>query len=66
MLELQIDSVWCAISYFLRKLCLAERKYSTFDRELLAIYLVIRHFVEGRQFNVLTVLIREVSNLESP
>ncbi len=35
----------------------AERRYSTFDRELLAIYLAIkhfRHFVEGRSFHILT------------
>ena len=35
----------------------AETRYSTFDRELLAIYLAIKHFqhfVEGHQFHVLT------------
>ena len=57
VLEQQIDSVWCPISFFSWKLRLAERKYSTFDRELLAAYLTIRHFrhfVEGRQFHLLT------------
>ena len=57
VLQQQINSVWCPISYFSRKLHPAERRYSTFDRELLAIYLAIRHFrhfVEGRQFHVLT------------
>ena len=57
VLQQQIDSVWCPISYFSRKLRSAERRYSTFDRELLAIYLAIRHFrhfVEGSQFHVLT------------
>ena len=57
VLEQQIDSVWCPISFFSQKLRLAERKYSTFDRELLAAYLAIRHFrhfVEGRQFHLLT------------
>ena len=42
---------------FSRKLQPAERNYSTFDRELLGIYGAIkhfRHFVEGRQFHVLT------------
>ena len=51
VLEQQIDSVWCPISFFSRKLRPAERKYSTVDRELLAAYLAIRyfrHFVEGR------------------
>ena len=49
--------LWCPISYFLQKLRPAERRYSTFDRELLAIYLTIchfRHFVEGHKFHVLT------------
>ena len=35
----------------------AETRYSTFDRELLAVYLAIRHFrhlLEGRHFHVLT------------
>jgi len=35
----------------------AETRYSTFDRELLAVYLAIKHFhhfLEGRQFYVLT------------
>ena len=57
MLEQQIDLVWCPILFFSRKLRPAERKYSTFNRELLAAYLAIqhfRHFVEGRQFKLLT------------
>ena len=57
MLEQQIDSVWCPISYFSWKLRPAERRYSTFDRELLFAYLAIlhfRHFVEGRQFHLFT------------
>ena len=41
VLEQQIDSVWCPISFFSWKLRLAKRKYSTFDRELLAAYLAI-------------------------
>ena len=42
---------------FSKKLKPAETRYSTFDKELLAIYLAIkhfRHFVEGRSFCVLT------------
>ena len=53
----QINSIWCPICYFSKKLCPAECRYGTFDRELLAIYLAIRHFryfVEGRAFHVLT------------
>ena len=44
VLQQQINSVWCPISYFSRKLRPAERQYSTFNRELLAIYLTICHF----------------------
>ena len=51
------DQQWCPIAYFSRKLKPSETKYSTFDRELLAVYLAIkhfRHFVEGREFQVFT------------
>lgn len=50
VLQQCIADVW-------RKLKPAETRYSTFDRELLAIYLAIKHFqyfVEGREFHVLT------------
>lgn len=45
------------LSFFSKKLTPTERRYSTFGRELLAIYLAIKHFrhcVEGRSFFVLT------------
>ena len=48
---------WRPIAYFSRKLNTAQTKYSTFDRELLAIYLAVkhfRHFVEGYQFHIFT------------
>ena len=51
-----INDTWQPIS-FSRKMIPAEPRYSTFDRELLAVYLAIkhfRHFLEGRQFHVLT------------
>ena len=46
-----------SISFFSKKMTLAETRYSTFDRELLAVYLAIQHFrhlPEGRHFHVLT------------
>ena len=52
-----IDDEWCPIVYFSRKLKSVEMRYSTFDQELLAIYLSIQHFrhiLEGRQFYVFT------------
>ena len=48
---------WYPISFFSKKMTPAETRYSTFDRELLAVYLAIkhfRHFLEGRQFHVFT------------
>lgn len=45
------------IAFFSKKLSPAEQKYATFDRELLAIYLAIKHFryfLEGREFIVFT------------
>ena len=52
-----INNQWQPISNFSRKLSHTERRYSTFDRELLAVYLAIKHFhhfVEGRVFSVYT------------
>lgn len=57
VLQQLIDGTWSPIAYFSKKLQPAETRYSTFDRELLAVYLAIRHFrhfVEGRHFHVLT------------
>ena len=48
---------WRPIAFFSRRLKPAERKYSAFDRELLAIFSSIkhfRHFLEGRSFTVFT------------
>lgn len=52
-----IDGQWQPIAFFSRKLKPPERRYSAFDRELLAIYLAIRRFrffIEGRPFQVFT------------
>lgn len=57
VLQQRIGSDWCPIAYFSKKLKPRETRYSTFDRELLGVYLAIkhfRHFVEGRTFHVLT------------
>ena len=56
VLEQKVDGVWQPLAFFSRSLTPAETKYSVFGRELLAIYLSIRHFryfVEGRQFHIL-------------
>ena len=78
VLQQFVDGVWHPISYFSHKLSPAETKYSTFDRELLTIYLAInainhfRHFIEGHEFHVwtnhkpLTFSFATNSNLYSP
>ena len=56
VLQQFVDSQWQPIAYSY-KLSPTERRYSTYDRELLAVYLSIkqfRHFVEGRIFSVYT------------
>ena len=48
---------WKPLGYFSKTLKNAEIRYSTFSRELLAIYLAIKHFryiLEGRDFIVFT------------
>ena len=48
---------WEPIAYFSKKLRQPELKYSAFDRELLGLYLGIRHFrhyLEGRDFPAFT------------
>ena len=50
-------AAWAPLAFWSKKLGGAERNYSTFDCELLAVYLGIRHFrfaLEGRQFTLLT------------
>ena len=52
-----LHGVWTPISFFSRKLLPAEKKYSTFDKELLAMYLAVknfRYFIEGRKFAIFT------------
>ena len=57
IIQQEINHQWQLIAFVPKKLTPAETKYSTFDRELLAIYLSIKHFqyfVEGRDFYILT------------
>ena len=57
VLQQRIDGRWVPLGFFSKKLRPPERKYSTFDRELLALYLGIRHFryfLEGREFTAYT------------
>ena len=70
-----VDSTWQPIAFFSKRLQPSETRYSTFSRELLAIYLSIRHFrhyLEGREFIVytdhkpLTFALRTASDRLSP
>ena len=55
--EQLLDDSWQPLTFFSKALRPAEKKYSTFDRELPAVYLAVRHFryyLEGRDFTVFT------------
>ena len=55
VLQQLVNNVWQPLAFFSRQLRPSEQKYSTFDRELLALYLAIRHFrflLEARPFTV--------------
>ena len=57
VLEQVIDGVHQPLAFFSKKLRQNETKYSTFDRELLAVYLALRHFqhnLEGTSFIIRT------------
>jgi hypothetical protein len=57
VLQQSTPSGWQPLAFFSAKLTPAQQKYSTFDRELLAAYLAIRHFrflLEGRSFQLHT------------
>jgi transposase InsO family protein len=57
VLQQLVASRWRPLAFFSKRLQPAETRYSAFGRELLAIYLAIRHFrhiLEGRQFTVFT------------
>ena len=53
ILEQFINDQWRPLAFFNRQLHPPETQYSTFDHELLALYLIICHFLyflEGRNF----------------
>lgn len=56
-LQQRINGRWEPLGFFSKKLSPTQARYSTFDRELLAIYLSIKHFrhmVEARTFTIFT------------
>ena len=54
VLEQLVEGSWQPLAFFSRQLRPAERKYSAFDRELHALYLAVRHFLEGCNFTAFT------------
>jgi cleavage and polyadenylation specificity factor subunit 1 len=56
VLQQRVQDVWQPLAFFSRKLSPAQQKYSTYDRELLAIYEAVRYFrhmLETRHFTIL-------------
>lgn len=57
VLQQKVNGSWQPLAFFSRALKPPQQKYSTFDRELLAIVLAIKYFrymLEGRPFTILT------------
>lgn len=57
VLEQLEHDIWKPVGFFSRKLSDTETRYSTYDRELLAIFAAVQHFhhlLEGRQFTIKT------------
>ena len=57
VLQQFLDGFWAPLAFFSKKLSVAERKYSVFNRELLAAYSSLRCFrflLEGRDFTIFT------------
>ena len=57
VIQQTVNDITRPIAFFSRNLTTAQKKWSTFDRELLAIFLAVKHFkyfLEGRPFTILT------------
>ncbi|GFS13733.1 Pol polyprotein [Elysia marginata] len=72
VLEQLSSGSWQPLAFFSKQLRPAEKKYSTFDRELLGLYLAVKHFryfLEGRRFAMFTdhkPLVGAMSKLSDP
>ena len=56
-LQQKINDAWKPLAFFSQNFSLAQTRYATFDKELLTIYLAVRHFsyfIEGRSFTIYT------------
>uniref|UniRef100_A0A5S6Q5H5 RNA-directed DNA polymerase n=1 Tax=Trichuris muris TaxID=70415 RepID=A0A5S6Q5H5_TRIMR len=57
VLQQRIDATWRPLAFFSRRLQQHQKRYSTFGRELLAVYVAMKHFrssIEGRELTVYT------------
>ena len=57
VLQQQVNGTCQPLAFYTKALSTAQRKYSAYDRELLAAYCAIkhfRHFIEGREFILFT------------
>lgn len=71
-----VEGKWKPLGYFSKRLSDSQTKYSTYDRELLAVYLALQHFrnmVEGRELIIYTdhkpltfAFSRKISEKETP
>lgn len=57
VLQQQVNNAWQPLGYYSKKFSATQQKYSTYDRELLSIYLAMKHFrkmFEGRELIIYT------------
>jgi len=57
VLQQRVNNSWKPLGYFSKALSTAQQKYSTYDRELLAIFMSLKHFRnlhEGRPLTIYT------------
>jgi cleavage and polyadenylation specificity factor subunit 1 len=55
VLQQHVDNAWQPLAFFSKKFYSAQQKYSAYDRELLAVYEVVKHFhhmLEARHFTI--------------
>lgn len=57
VLQQKIDNVWKPLAFFSKTMSATQRRYSVYDRELLAIYAAVKHFrrlIEGCDVTIYT------------
>src|SRR5436190_680699 len=57
VIQQHMDGHWQPLAFLSKKLSTSQQKYSPYDRELLAIYITVKHYrhlLEGRTFTIYT------------